>query len=256
MQFTTLIAAAILSTTALAVPQPHIRQADAAPSATSAAPAAPAPTLSKTAQLTLADTAADRFTILNKNEDFVFDFNKPGRGLAGKGGDVLAANRKTFPALVGSGSGMALGLLGPCGFNTPHVHVRATELQVVTSGRVIVEMAPENGVFNVPGDNKSGRRVIKNTLTVNQMTSFYQGSVHSQYNPDCEPANFVASFNNEDFGTGQVADELFALGDETVAAVFGQAIDGADVDKFRKAIPASVAFGVEECLVKCGINKR
>ena len=44
--------------------------------------------------------------------------------------------------------------------------------------------------------------------------------------------------------------------DETVAAVFGQAIDGADVDKFRKAIPASVAFGVEECLVKCGINKR
>lgn len=66
----------------------------------------------------------------------------------------------------------------------------------------------------------------------------------------------MASFNNEDFGTGQVADELFALNDETVSAVFGQAIDGADVDKFRKAIPASVAFGVEECLRKCGIQKK
>lgn len=255
MHFTSTLALVVLSATALAAPQPHIRQAGAAPSSTSAA-AAPAPTLSRTAQLTIADTAADRFTILNKNEDFVFDFGKLARGNAGRGGDVLAANRKTFPALVGSGSGMALGFLGPCGFNTPHVHLRATELQVVTSGSVVVEMAPENGVFNIPGDNKSGRRVIKNTLIVNQMTPFYQGSVHSQYNPNCEPANFVASFNAEDFGTGQVADELFALGDETVAAVFGQAIDGADVDKFRKAIPASVAFGVEECLIKCGIAKK
>lgn len=250
MQFTNFIAAAILAAPILAAPQPHIRQA-----ATTAAAMA-APTLSRTAQLTIADTAADRFTILNQNSDFVFDFGRLPRGNAGKGGDVLAANRKTFPALVGSGSGMALGFLGPCGFNTPHVHLRATELQVVTSGSVVVEMAPENGVFNTAGVAASGRRVIRNTLTVNQMTPFYQGSVHSQFNPDCAPANFVASFNNEDFGTGQVADELFALNDETVSAVFGQAIDGADVDKFRKAIPASVAFGVEECLRKCGIQKK
>lgn len=252
MQLTAVIAAAILSAPIFAAPQPHIRQAEA--SATSAA--MPVSTLSKTAQLTLADTAVDRFTILNKNEDFLFDFGSLARGNGGQGGDVLAANRKTFPALVGSGSGMALGFLNACGFNTPHVHLRATELQVVTSGKVVVEMAPENGVFNIPGDNKSGRRVIKNTISVNQMTPFYQGSVHSQYNPDCEPASFVAAFNNEDFGVGQVADELFALGDETVAAVFGQAIDGADVDKFRKAIPASVALGVEECLIKCGIQKK
>lgn len=250
MQFTTAVVAAVMAATAFAAPAPNpvldARQAAPTPCPTQAP-------LSLTARLSLADTAADRYLLLNDSQ-FVFDFNQP-RGNGGKGGDIFAANRKTFPALVGAGSGMALGFLGPCGFNTPHVHPRATELQVVTSGRVIVEMAPENGVF-IDGDRTKGRRIIKNELKTNMMTPFYIGSVHSQYNPDCEPASFVASFNSEDFGTGQVADELFALGPETVAAAFGQAIDGAEVNSFKGAIPASIALGVEECLMKCGIAKK
>ncbi len=46
------------------------------------------------------------------------------------------------------------------------------------------------------------------------------------------------------------------MSDDVVSAAFGQAIDGADVDKFRKAIPVSIANGVEQCLKTCGINKR
>ena len=248
MQFTTAICAAILATTAYAAPAPApVIESRTEPCPTMAA-------MSLTAQLSLADTAADRFNLMPNDTMFKFNFDQP-RGAGGKGGDIFAANRKTFPALVGTGSGMALGFLGPCGFNTPHVHPRATELQVVTSGRVIVEMAPENGVFR-NGDRAQGRRVIRNELMVNEMTPFYIGSVHSQFNPYCEPASFVASFNSEDFGTGQVADELFALNPETVAAAFGQAIDGDMVDEFKGAIPASIALGVEECLLKCGIAKR
>ncbi|KAH9204031.1 RmlC-like cupin domain-containing protein, partial [Leptodontidium sp. 2 PMI_412] len=153
-------------------------------------------------------------------------------------------------------SGMAVGFLKGCGFNTPHVHPRATELQIVTQGVLQTEILPENGVFNKPGDATSGRRVIKNTINQFEMQPFYQGSVHTQFNPTCDPAVFVASFNSEDFGASQVADELFAMSPNVVIAAFGEAVDGTDIDKFKSAIPASIAKGVEECLAKCGIKKR
>jgi oxalate decarboxylase/phosphoglucose isomerase-like protein (cupin superfamily) len=137
--------------------------------------------------------------------------------------------------------------------NTLHVHPRATELQIVTQGRMITAMTPENGVLNANG---KGRRVITNEVKAYQMTPFYQGSVHTQFNPDCTDAVFVASFNAEDFGTGQVVDETFAFGNDIVAAAFGQSIDGADIDRVRAAIPASIAKGVEQCLKTCGIAKR
>ncbi len=225
-----------------------------APASTTTA-AASASGLDLTQQLFLADTAVDRFALLPNDNQFVFDFGAQAKGQGGKGGDLFAANRKTFPALVGTGSGMAVGFLGPCGFNTPHVHPRATELQIVTQGRLVTEMLPENGVFknNIAAN---GRRVITNTVNAFQMQPFYMGSVHTQFNPDCTPATFVASFNSEDFGAGQVPDELFAMSPDVVSAAFGQAIDGADVAKFKGAIPTSIALGVEQCLKTCGIAMR
>ena len=201
--------------------------------------------LSLTQKLTIADSSVDRFNLIPNDADFVFKFvDKIAPG--GKGGDLVAANRKTFPALVGTGSGMAVGFLDACGFNTPHIHNRATELQIVTSGKVITEMLPENGVLR---DGK--RRVIRNELTKFQMQPFYQGSVHTQYNPDCAPATFIASFNNEDFGTGQIPDELFALNNDLVSAAFGESFSGAEVDKFQGAIPQSIALGIKECVKRC-----
>jgi hypothetical protein len=257
MLFNQVIAAAILASVSLAAPTSNTITT----STTSIAspPATPAPSsspLSLTQQLYLADTAVDRFAILTDNSQFVFDFGNPAlKGKGGKGGDLIAANRKTFPPLVGTGSAMAVGFLGPCGFNTPHLHLRGTELQIVTAGRLVTEMITENGVFNNNAAT-DGRRVISNTVTANQMTPFYQGSVHTQFNPDCTTATFVASFNSEDPGTGQVAEELFAMSADVVSAAFGQAVDGADVAKFKGAIPASIANGVEMCLKQCGIAKR
>ncbi|CAL3965722.1 unnamed protein product [Diplocarpon coronariae] len=255
MLLNSMIASAILAHVAIAAPtSPELAHTSSAVAAsTTAAPTGP----SLTSQLLLADLAADRFGLIPDDKDFTFDFNKASlKGKAGKGGDIIAANRKTFPALVGTGSGMAVGFLGPCGFNTPHLHPRATELQIVTQGKLRVEMVPENGVFNIPGDNKSGRRVIKNTVNALEMTPFYQGSVHTQFNPDCTDAVFVASFDSEDFGVGQVLDETIQFSPEVVTAAFGEAIDGADVDAFKKAIPVAIATGVESCLRKCNIKKR
>lgn len=190
--------------------------------------------------------------VLTKNEDFKFSFEAHRTGGPGQGGEVVPANRKTFPALTGTGLGMAVVFLGPCGFNTPHVHPRAAELAVVTKGSIVSSMIPENGVNNADGTP----REILNTLDQFDATIFFQGAVHSQFNPGCGNATFVAALGAEDFGTGQVAQELFGAGNAAVADVFGDSIDGADVDKLRGAISKNVALGVEQCLKRCNINKR
>lgn len=150
---------------------------------------------------------------------------------------------------------MAVGLIGPCGFNTPHIHNRATELLIVTKGQLVSEMVIENGVINNKDSSKITRN-IRNTIHEYQMTPFFQGAIHSQYNPTCDDVVFVAPQSSEDFGVSQVADNFFGLNDDTIRAVFGNYIDGAEVDKFRGLISTNVALGVEMCLEKCGIARK
>src|SRR4051794_34410364 len=125
-------------------------------------------------------------------------------------GRTVAANRKTMPALIGTGSGMTMGFLGPCGFNTPHVHPRGTELNVVVFGNLTTTMILENNV-----------EPVHNQVTTYQMHVFPQGALHQEFNPDCTETVFVAAFNNEDFGTGQVMDMYFKLNSDVIAAGLG-----------------------------------
>lgn len=55
----------------------------------------------------------------------------------------------------------------------------------------------------------------------------------------------------------QEAQTFFGFDAEAVEAAVGNGFtfEGGDVDKFRKAIPANVALGVESCLKKCNIPK-
>lgn len=138
-----------------------------------------------------------------------------------------------------------------CGVNTFHVHPRATELQIVVEGRLITEMNPENGVL----DSNGKRRIIRAEIGAFQMIPFYQGSIHTQFNPDCTNATFVSSFAAEDFGTEQAAEGLFAFSDDVIAATLGQAVDSQSISILRGAIPASIALGVHECVKKCGLKR-
>ncbi|KAI2621114.1 RmlC-like cupin domain-containing protein [Hypoxylon sp. NC1633] len=209
--------------------------------------------LSKVQQILLSDTRADAVNnVLKDDKDFVFDFNKARKFGPGKGGEIVQANRKAFPALTGTGIGMAVGFLGPCGFNTPHVHNRATELLIVTKGKVVSEMVIENGVENA---NKKPRDVM-NTIEELQATPYFQGALHTQFNPTCEDVTFVAPLSAEDFGANTMAQAYFSLSDDTIRAAAGNAIDGADVDKFRGLLSTNVALGVEQCLKTCKISKR
>ncbi|KKF93511.1 Spherulin-1A [Ceratocystis platani] len=227
----------------------HSMHASATTSTASPSPTAttPANQLSLVQQLMLAPLAADRFALLPDNKDFVINL-EPEPVPAGKGGNLVAANRKTFPALVGAGAGMAVGVIKPCGINTFHVHPRSAELQILIKGSLVVEMTPENGVLD-PATGK--RRVIRNTLSEFDMTPFYQGSVHHQFNPNCTDAVFVASFASEDFGTGQVVDEVFSMDKNAIIDTFGATLSGDDVERIKAGLPESIVQGVEVCMQKC-----
>lgn len=204
--------------------------------------------LSLQQQLDLAGTAVDRLKLIPDDKDFVFDFNTTtlaGAITTGKGGHTVKADRDTFPAIIGNGGAMTLGFLGPCGFNTPHVHPRAAEMNIVVQGRLMGSVTAENGA-----------RHMTHELKKYSMTIFPQGSLHTEFNPDCEPAVFVAAFPDEDPGVQQVAQTFFGFDDEILRAALGGdgSVNGQDLEKFRKLIPANVALGVESCLKKCNIG--
>ncbi|KAF2663885.1 spherulin-1A [Microthyrium microscopicum] len=200
-------------------------------------------------QLKTAATDADRLALIPNDLDWLFDFQDPPSGSVteGKGGRTVRADRLSFPPLTETGVSMTLGFLDGCGFNTPHTHPRATEINIVVDGRLVADFT-----------TGQGEKVIVNTVEKFQMTVFPQGVLHTEFNPDCTPATFVAGFNNEDPGVQQAAQTLFALQDEVVRATLGnpEVIEGVDLEKFRSQIPPNVALGVEACLKKCGLQKR
>lgn len=200
-------------------------------------------------ELTLAPNAVSRLKLLS-DDDFIFDFGNPCRkeGVAkGLGGKIVRADHATFPALTSQKGALAIGFLGPCGFNTPHVHPRAAELNLVIEGSLFANVVAENGA-----------RTMSHTLKKYEMTVFPQGAVHTEFNPECTPSTFVASFPDEDPGVGQIAQEFLSLEQEIVEGSIGGevSINGMDIEQFRHLIPDNVAKGVESCLARCGIAKR
>ncbi|KKZ68462.1 hypothetical protein EMCG_05921 [[Emmonsia] crescens] len=200
--------------------------------------------------LITAPTMVDRINLLPKNSDFVFKFTDPPftSGISkGHGGHSVSANRATFPALIGSGVSMTLGFLDGCGFNTPHTHPRAAEMNIIVEGRLKTQFIMENGA-----------RAVYNSLNRYDMTIFPPGAMHAEFNPDCTPATFVAGFGDEDHGVQQTAQTFFGLKKSMVDAtlgISGATISGKDVDTFRELIPKNIALGVDRCLKKCGLKR-
>lgn len=120
-------------------------------------------------------------------------------------------------------------------------------MNIIVEGRLGTEFIAENG-----------HKTVKNELGKYQLTVFPQGAIHTEFNPDCTDAVFVAGFASEDPGVQQSAQRLFDLDDAILDATFANdfTYNGQDIEKFRSQIPKNVAKGVEACLKKCGIPKR
>ncbi|KAF7974600.1 hypothetical protein HWV62_44822 [Athelia sp. TMB] len=208
----------------------------------SAAAAAPASDAALVAQLITANTQVNRVADVTPNSAFVFDFTAQSRGNAA-GGFAVGANSANFPALLTGNGAMTVGVLGPCGANSPHTHPRATEIQIVVSGGPIyTEFIMENGA-----------NVINNTVDLGQATIFPKGSIHFQQNMACEPTIFIASFDEVDPGTSQIAQNFFKLNQGVVAATLGD-VGVSVLDAM--ALPENIILGAQECLDRCGIDRK
>ncbi|KAJ7091491.1 RmlC-like cupin domain-containing protein, partial [Mycena belliarum] len=196
------------------------------------------------AQLRLAPTAVDRINDLPDDKQFIFDFFNPTAGLTrGAGGRTVTATSGTFPAVVGNGIAMTVGFLSPCAINTPHTHPRATEINFSVNGTLRTGLLTENGA-----------RFVVNELPPGSMTVFPQGAIHFEINDGCEPAMFVAGFNNEDPGVSSLAQRFFGLPPDVVGIAMGD-LGVEQVKGLEAMIPDNIAEGTDECLRRCGLAR-
>ncbi|KAK4686905.1 hypothetical protein P7C73_g3208, partial [Tremellales sp. Uapishka_1] len=182
-----------------------------------------------------------------------FDFNpaaNPAGGVAqGRGGEGVLADRKTFPMLYSEGVSMSMGFLNPCGMNTPHTHPRATEfLNIVTpvQNPVRTGFVMENGITMEFSTN----------LTQYQAALFPMGSIHFEFNDNCEAAVFAAAFSSDDPGLSSTANNFFSLDADIVNSTLGfpKEINAMNIAQFAPTIPKSFAIAVADCLDRCGIQ--
>ncbi|KAJ5450628.1 spherulin-1A [Penicillium daleae] len=206
--------------------------------------------LTLTQQLMLAPSRYARYALL-KDEDFLFDFDNGNSSDIVTGGYLADATSETFPALVGQGVGMAIGILGPCGFNTPHSHVGGTEFFIALNGTLHSYLALE------PPATNSGAtpRVVNLTINALQATIFPQGSTHMQFNPSCETRAFVAAFGTDDFGRVQQFEALFSVPDDVLQDSLGETLSPAQIDNVRQHIPGLAMKSISQCRVKCGTSQ-
>ena len=131
--------------------------------------------------------------------------------------------------------------------NTPHTHNRATEfLTIVKGGNVKTSFVQESGLS----------KPITTTLDLYQGAILPIGSIHYEFNDNCEDAVFVAAFSNEDPGLSRTAQNFFVEDPAIVDADLGfpSFLDGTNIAKFEKTIPKAFALGAKECLKRCGIT--
>jgi oxalate decarboxylase/phosphoglucose isomerase-like protein (cupin superfamily) len=177
------------------------------------------------------------------------------------GGTIALAGVDQFPALVGTNVAGAVGFVNPCGLNVPHSHPRANEFLIVTQGSLVGGLILEEnpgGTGNVNGNNPVGPiRQVNATLSNYRGMLFPKGQTHFQYNPNCDPAVFVAAFDNSDPGRTQIARNFFSVfPDELLIAAAGgniELLDATRIDKLRDIIPAAFAVEMTACAKRCGL---
>ncbi|RUP49089.1 spherulin 1a [Jimgerdemannia flammicorona] len=193
-------------------------------------------------ELKTAITENQRLSLLD-NKDFVFNFLTTKTGVSkGDGGRTVAATAANFPALIGHNVAMTVGFIGPCSINLPHIHPRATEINFIAQGKF------EAGFFQ-----ENGARFIVNTLHKGEMTVFPQGAIHFEQNLNCEPAVFVAAFNNEDPGVSTIGDNFIRGLPADIVSASLRGLSIKQVKELTKFLPKNPAIGIKECRKRCGL---
>ncbi|KAF1943231.1 RmlC-like cupin [Clathrospora elynae] len=177
------------------------------------------------------------------------------------GGTIFLSTINNFPALGSTGLSQAVGFVNACGLNTPHWHPRANELLTVVQGSLIGALILENdtGFGNVVGGAApviGPYPQIETTLSNYTGMLFPKGLVHWQFNPECEPAVFVAGFDVPDPGRVEAARGFFSGEPDEVleaSAGYSEFLTPAQIMGLRPTLTSSFTSIVQSCAKKCGI---
>ncbi|KAK5656043.1 hypothetical protein OQA88_5182 [Cercophora sp. LCS_1] len=167
-------------------------------------------------------------------------------------GSVIVGSIDSIPGLIGTNVAGAIGFIGPCGLNVPHLHPRANEFLTVVSGTLI-------GAFVLEEDAMVPGQIPQVAMTLTNFTGmlFPVGHTHWQFNPTCEQAVFAAAFDSNDEGRFQVAQTFFSsFPDDVLTASLGSPnfLGPAQLDQLRDVIPEDFVVMVDSCAKACGLS--
>jgi oxalate decarboxylase/phosphoglucose isomerase-like protein (cupin superfamily) len=176
-------------------------------------------------------------------------------------GSIYLSTINNFPALGSTGLAAAVGFVNACGLNTPHWHPRANEFLTVVQGTLVGALLLENdgGFGNVVGGAPPVRgpyQQIETTLSNYTGMLFPKGLIHWQFNPECEPAVFVAGFDINDPGRVEAARGFFSGTPDGVleaSAGYNEFLTPEQVAGLRPELTSDFTAIVKSCAKKCGI---
>lgn len=139
------------------------------------------------------------------------------------------------------GNGQTLITLGPCASNTPHVHPRGSEISFLLYGSIEFGMVEENAGRN---------RLVMESITQNTTIHIPQGLLHFSFNPNCEPAAFLANFGDRDPGTQSMWNSMMRVPTHILNAANG--IPENIINRLKQyPLVTAPGTGGEECIARC-----
>jgi len=257
---------ALLAATSTASPLPGTSAGYEASTSTSAAsggaptytPLSPAEIKTIQTELLLAASYKDKEQVLfppnNGGSANNVTFQFVNSQAPGQDGSVIVGSIDSIPGLIGTDVAAAIGFIGPCGLNVPHLHPRANEFLTVVSGTLI-------GAFLLEVDGQFFGDIPQVAMTLTNYTGmlFPQGHTHWQFNPTCEQAVFAAAFDSNDEGRFQVAQTFFSSKpDDVLTASLGNStfLGPTQLDQLRGIIPDAFVVMVDSCAKACGISTK
>lgn len=154
-------------------------------------------------------------------EDFVFSGIKAA-GEFKSGFSGVPVTSSVFPGLNTLGISLVRADFEVGGVNVPHVHLRATEVAYVLTGKIYSGFVDSN--------NKIYAKVIEK----GEVMVFPRGVLHFQMNVGKSRATILGSFNSQNPGSVRMPSALFGSGinEELLEKAFG--LKGKEVSKMRK----------------------
>lgn len=179
---------------------------------------------------------------------FVFDFNTATESDTTPNGNLKQNQASTngfLSTLPGDGNGQTLVTLGPCAGNNPHVHPRGSEISFLLYGAIEFGMVEENSAMN---------NLVLRNLKQNETISVPQGVLHFSFNPNCQPAAFLANFATKDPGTQTMWSSMMHIPNRILNSATGIPEATFAQLKSQYRLVTAPGTGGEACMRKCGLT--